>query len=259
MSALVWIFRPDRDGGRSKPPIRAVQDACRERGWPVEVRRTTGRDGRALIRPEDARKLYRDMHRARVAVLSIQGPGAPGPQLMTRPPQRSRPLRWKEAYSLRLLCRHKAFFRRVRWDRSSRSWVPLFAQWLDGEQCDGPSDCRCLPLHVFSCERGWSRRLLETNGRRGFDAKYGPGSRRVDRQKRAWEHATEHHGHETLQVSGFELPRGFHWDVQAEEVELWTPNEGWRIRRYVNVFPDAGVIGREPYAKRLFPTKTKAP
>ena len=36
-------------------------------------------------------------------------------------------------------------------------------------------------------------------------------------------------------------------------------NEGWRIRSYLNVFPDAGVIGREPYAKRLFPTKTKAP
>jgi len=222
------------------------------------VRRTTKLDGRALVRSEDAQKLYRDMHRARVAVLSVQAPAGVGPQLMTRPRMRGKPIRWKEAYSLRLLCRNKAFFRRLRWDRDSQDWAPLFAQWSDRVGCDGTSDPRCLPLHVFGCEHGWSRRLLQSPGREQFDEEFGTGFKREDRRARAWLRATADHGRETLHVAGLRLPRGFHWDVQAEDVELWTPDEGWRIRQYLNVFPDAGVIGREPFAKRLT-AKTKAP
>jgi hypothetical protein len=93
--------------------------------------------------------------------------------------------------------------------------------------------------------------LTNESGRSAFDNRFGTAARRVDQREFAWEHGP-FHGRESLQVAGFALPPGFHWDVKTtRELVLWTPTEGWRVRDYINVAPDASVRGREPYARQI--------
>lgn len=210
MNPEIWVFAPARDRGESKPTLAAIRRICSLREWKVTERRTSEFGSRALVDSVDIRKMYGQIHRSRIGVLSVQAPAGPGPQLLARPRRQGVEPRWREAYSLRGLCRHKAFFRRLRWDRDCRSWEAPFAQWLEHVECEGTSDPRCLPLHVFACGRGWSRRLVEAAGRSAFDDDFGTGAARRDQRKRTWEHG-QAHGRDALHVAGYELPAGFHW------------------------------------------------
>lgn len=253
MTSEVWTFLPeDRSRGEVDRVRSVIRQICGKHGWMYQERRTTNLEGRPLVSGGDASSLYKRMHRTRVAVLSIQAPGAQGPQLLTRPAPLQFPanVRWREAVSLRHLCRHKAFFLRLRWDRDPISWASAFIAWASRIECSGTSDPRCLPLHVFAAARRWSRQLTTMQGRLAFDHQYGSGARRVDGRELRWE-TGPNHGRDVLYVAGCTLPNGFHWDVQGSEIELWTPIEGWLVRQYVNVAPDAAVRGREPYAKQI--------
>lgn len=253
MTPEVWVFLPNTRSSGDVDRVRStIRRLCRECEWMHHERRTPEFQGRPLVNHEDVRNVYKRMHRTRVAVLSIQAPGAKGPQLLSRPPPSRSPLniRWNDAVSLRQLCRHKAFFLRLRWDRDAISWASAFKAWASRIECSGTNDPRCLPLHVFNAERRWSRRIATEQGRSAFDTQYGSGARRVDGRGLVWQ-TGPNHGRDMLQVAGCTLPTGFHWDVQGNEIELWTPTEGWLIRRYANIAPDADVRGREPYAKQI--------
>jgi len=246
----VWVFSPKspRDG-RVDEARTTIRELCRQFEWPIQERRLP--PSTPEMAGEHIREVYRRIHRARVAVLSVQEVGARGPLFLTRP----RTPGWRPArddwYSLRQLCRHKAYFLRLRCDRNHAQWASAFTAWLGRTACNGLADPRCLPLHVFSAERSWSRKLSEPLGRAAFDDTFGTAARRRDRRDLAWEHGP-FHGRDPLNVAGFALPAGFHWDVKTErDVELWTPTEGWRVRRYLNVAPDASLRGQEPHAKRL--------
>lgn len=105
---------------------------------------------------------------------------------------------------------------------------------------------------AFSTDSFWAKQLATKLGRDRFDEEHG-GNTRTDIRGLVWVHGALHGRFaDTLTVAGFGLPTGFHWDVQAnQEIELWTPTEGWRIRKYVNISPDAHIRGKEPSARRL--------
>lgn len=153
--------------------------------------------------------------------------------------------------ALDTFCRHKAYFIRLRWDRDLATWASVFAGGLEAVGCDGPDDPRCLPLHVFRPRgSGWSKALGATHGRAAFARDHGPASCRTDAADLLWETGPNHAG-EPLAVAGRALPAGFHWDVQGTGQEIWTPTEGWLVRQYINVAPDAHLRGREPFAKPI--------
>jgi hypothetical protein len=249
----VWTFVPSVRASGDVDRVRTnIQMICRKLGWRYQERKTTQVQGRTLISGEDVRSVYQRMHRTRVAILSVQAPKAQGPHFLSRPLPLRPPaaIHWRDAVSLRRLCRHKAFFLRLRWDRDATAWASAFSAWATRIECAGANDPRCLPLHVFAAKRWWSRKLTTEEGRAAFDDQYGAGARRVDDRSLEWQ-TGPNHGREILHIAGCNLPTGFHWDVQGSEVEVWTPTEGWLIRKYVNISPDADVRGREPYAKKI--------
>ena len=250
MPTEVWIFFPKSSGdGRVGAARNTIRTLCRERGWALQERPVP--PTAPVIAAEHVKQVYQRVHRARVAILSVQEIGAAGPVFLTRPQSRPGAMARDDLRSLRQLCRHKAFFLRLRCDRDHSGWASAFSAWLGRTECCGSADPRSLPLHVFAAEGTWSRRLASAAGRAAFDDRFGSSARRVDRRDFAWEHGPSH-GREPLQVAGFLLPAGFHWDVKTtRDLELWTPTEGWRVRTYLNVYPDASVRGREPHAKQI--------
>lgn len=250
MKREVWVFRPREKTAAADQAVEAVKDVVRSRGWgPPQLMSTSVVKGHVLIKGHDASSLYRRMHRAAVAVVSVQAPDSSGPFVAMWPRSDNMHSSLRDCVSLRQLCRHKAFFHRLRWNRDARSWAGGFERWASEVACAGYPDPRCLPMHVFASAKRWSRALLTSEGRQQFNLNFGHPARTDDRGLR-WESFGPFHGGDVLHVAGHELPRGFHWDVQAEEsVVMSTPIEEWLVRKYVNVSPDAHVRGQEPKAK----------
>lgn len=250
----VWVFYPASRDGAIDGVRRTIRGIATRSGWGFNERQTENLGGHPFLRGEDARNLYRRMHRASVAVLSLQAPKAHGPLVSTRP----RPAGFlteiglRYSVSLRQYCRHKAFFLRLRSDRDREAWVKSYLAWAAGSHCGGTGDPRSLPLHAFGGERHWSRTIATPRGRDAFDEHFGPPACRVDARRLRWTTGPEH-GHEALHVAGCPLPTGFHWDVKTdgEPRDFATPTEIWRIKTYVNVAPDCAVRGREPFAKQV--------
>lgn len=257
----VWLAVPPAGGKQLLAVRRSIEQECRARGWKLDVRTTTASiDGVPVVQPDDAVALYSRIHREPVSVLSVQAPHAPGPVAVARPPGRVLRVAGREVVSLRELCRHKALFSRLRWDRPPGGWASRFARWASTQACDGHHDPRCLPLYVFETQT-WSRSLLRPNGRAAFDGQYGGGAERTDERRRTWKTGPAH-GRTVLTIAGTELPRGFHWDVNApgSPVELWTMSGDWIIDQYLNVTPDASVRTMPKYARAIpLATATKKP
>jgi len=248
----VWVLLPPRvDDARAAPILKQLEDECRSRAWKKIVRHTHLLVDKPFLSPADTVALYGALHRRHVAIISIQASGNPGPHFFTRPPQAgTTAYRADTIGSVRSLCRHKGFFYRWRWDRKASNWTSIFTAWISDVGCSDTHDPRCLPLHVFDCRRPWNRRLLWPNGRAAFDDEYGAGHSRTDERGFRWVKGPAH-GHDVRAIHGYELPRGFHWDVQGQGFELWTPNKGWLVRQYVNVAPDATAWGQEPKVKPI--------
>jgi hypothetical protein len=61
------------------------------------------------------------------------------------------------------------------------------------------------------------------------------------------------HGYPDLQVAGCQLTRGFHWDVRpgGDSKLIYTSEAVWKVHVYLNVYPDGGLRGQIPYAKKV--------
>src|SRR5688572_11206810 len=127
MTREVWVFLPVRHSSEVGRVRAVLIEECKRRGWTWMERPTHAENGRAVVDGEDAGNVYRRMHAMRVAVLSVQHPNEGGPQILARPKKYG--ISWRDAFSLRYLCRHKAFFRRLRCDRDLASWAASFDAW----------------------------------------------------------------------------------------------------------------------------------
>lgn len=258
MTPEVWVLFPSTSNSisQARGVRKAIRQICQDRNWNHYERPTTEYQKIPLVDASDFKNIYRRMHRTRVAVVSIQAPAVGGPQIRMRPmPKHGQIfLKGRELMSVRQLSRHKAFFLRLRWDRDHQTWASTFASWMNRVECDGIQDPRCVPFQVFLTARHWSKTIAGPAGRRRFDSEHGGATRRTDTRGLVWMTGTNHglQQQDALQIAGNPLPIGFHWDVQAEqEVELWTPTEGWLIRKYLNVTPDASIRGQEPKAVQI--------
>jgi len=206
-----------------------------------------------FLQPNDARELYRLVHRWRVLVLSFTS------VYVRRDPSRQ-PAERRAALELGTFVEHKAQFWLVR----GRPGLQLAVAGLACTAtcgCDGDDDPRYLPLHAFSVDRPWGT-LSDQHGRDAFEDLHGPARSRVDADKKRWTRADRgaYHGREALTIAGRDLPRGMHWDVTSERGlgRLTTANEVWRLPRgprgHINVYPDAYVRPKAgSSARRVWP------
>ena len=256
----VWLFHPAGDGSVSNPLRRLIESECEVRGWslapPRPTRRTRSSEGRplVLIKNEDATNLYKRIHRVRVGVWQIGKAHVP---IKPQP----RPTA-NDYVQLSRFIRHKAFHATVSDKSHWYSSLTEFDKWLNGIWCDNEGDPRCLPFHTFETDFE-TKNLTSQEGRSTFSETHGPQSSRVDHNQLRWDRPQgSYHGRDTLHIAGYELVRGFHWDVSSEmgKQRVTTTSDVWEIRRkgYVNVYPDAHIReGR--LSKRITPThKAKA-
>ena len=145
----VWFIYPRE----SEPFMRdLVRSECSENGWGFQGRPTTRKrlSNGPVIRtftPEDATNLYRSIHTRRIGVWQIGDASAP----VVPNPNPNR----KHYVSLNTFVRYKAFHRRV--DASGfgaqlSEMSSAFQSWIESIDCEGESDPRCLPFHVFDTD-----------------------------------------------------------------------------------------------------------
>ncbi|MGH7617201.1 MAG: hypothetical protein ACREPM_08245 [Gemmatimonadaceae bacterium] len=251
MAIEVWLVFPQERRSATLAARNVVERESRLRGWSLQQRSTAvikERSGRStrVLSISDANALYRQMHRKRVAVLAFQSP-----QVCLRQDIDAAVARG-ETIGLARFCRYKSFFVSLNLETGNpMAWMAPFAAWCDTTNCDDEYDPRCLPFHVFSAQNV----ALDTEAeRQQFDASYGHGRSRCDDHDLTWKlDPRAFHGHETLSVAGRELPQGYHWDVNAgrRPVRIGNGVSEWLVKRYVNVHPDATILGRAPFAKKV--------
>ena len=106
-------------------------------------------------------------------------------QVSIRPKLSKNPRHFQE---LRRFLHHKAFHFKVGKRNFADVWessLISFQEWLDRVDCEGQSDPRCLPFHIFKTEV--SIGILATDkGRREFAITHGPPSKRHDDNELRW-------------------------------------------------------------------------
>lgn len=259
MDIDLWFFYPDSRQRAVTEVCERLRQECTDRGWrfqPRTIHRIRNDHGRPreLIDPEDAAALYRRMHRARVAVFIV------GKAFVQSDPGRAQ-IRERDLLLADIFARHKAFLARVdlgRFRAQCAAELESFGNWCATVECEDERDPRCLPLHIFDASRDHPS-LKTVEGRQQFAEMYGKGRRRTDRGGMQWIRGARH-GRDTLHVAGYELTRGFHWDVspagRARTVRISTADEVWEVRRggHINIFPDGYVRGSRT-AKRVWPSR----
>lgn len=254
------LVLPERDGEDIQRLVKAVRRKAGSAGLRVSKTFRAARVpvvGEPWTRPVeflsvgDAHQLYKRLHREKVLVLTFTT------VFVRRDPSRN-PVVRREALRLDAFVAHKALFRLVRGDTSVDSALDRFLASSGSVSCTGEDDPRALPLHVFAVDRPWPD-LATDSGRTEFGNRYGLPRARTDERGTRWDRAARgaYHGREQLDVAGYRLPTGMHWDVSAGRGSgrLTTSNEVWKLkgRSYVNVHPDAHVLpGRGPKARRVW-------
>ena len=218
---------------------------CRNRAWTVQekksrVHRLGGRPVE-LVEAGDAINLYRRAHRIKVAVFYFGKPVVPlSPDA---------PAVRKKTMRLSNFVRYKAYAERLPTERMDLSeHLDSCEEWRRSVECEDGHDPRCLPLHLFATEH---KELDSEYGRGRFGDAHGAGARRHDDRGLRWQlEPARFHGRDILHVAGYDLPRGFHWDVSVDGRRrmIVTAAEKWEVAEYVNISPDAHVRGRSPYA-----------
>ena len=250
----IWIFSPDeREETQGHVAARfSIMGEARKAGISVVVRRTVtckvhGADGRTrlLLAPRYAQELYEALHHAQVGVFQI------GPAGVRRDPSRE-PAVDKVVSDLATFVRYKAFHEVIDSSNGVQNAMRRYDSWSASIGCEGISDPRCLPLHVFAMADE-STNLDSTAGYDAFAAAHGAASKRLDAGGRRWVTGA-YHGKVAVNVAGRDLPRGFHWDVNWEQgkTRLTLANEVWRLKgeTYVNVTPNGTVRRSNGQASR---------
>ena len=239
----VWLIYP-----RENRSFRDyVKSHCQDVGWSFQSRPTTrivlpkGRPIRVLT-PEDATNIYRRVHTRQVGVWQIGDAAAP---------TRSKPKKTTKHYlPLSRFVRYKAFHCQLDPNRSGEplsETVADFQSWIENADCEGESDPRCLPFHVFETDID-QYDLSKSDDRKRFENDHGRQHARRDARDRIWyrPNARQMHGREILQIAGHALMQGFHWDVSSEhKVKISNISEVWEIKRngYLNVYPNGHIRG----------------
>lgn len=203
-----------------------------------------------VLRPQDAAAVYAAVHNGPTLAIA-----APSVRVLLDPR--------RDPASDRTVCRpadvlrHKA----VTWVVQDQNALgELLGRLVSPHPCDDVCslrDPRLLPLHLFG-ETDVLGHLATAEGRRRFVADYRHRKSWVG-DKGIWQDADPHARHGmarrrgTVVVSGWEVPEGHHWDVQAAkgDTELVGLNEVWMVKPggHVNVFPDAALLGSHRAAR----------
>ncbi len=236
-SADVHFLFPEADFAGSRVLRDRMAKTCKERGWQFfsrGVRTFNAPSGRPipLVQCDFAAGLYDRIHRTRVAVLVLGS----DPRVPLHP-KREDALRYGRHIQLKRYVEYKCHYSKVSSDPLNDSWAGVFAGWCAQTACDGEQDPRCLPFHVFE---GRGEGLASAISRQEFNDRYG-NAIRVDDSKSTWRlRPAMFHGTECLNIAGYPLPQGFHWDVDtAGPRNFNTPRNAWRVTGHFNVYPDA--------------------
>ena len=97
-------------------------------------------------------------------------------------------------------------------------------------------------MSAVSCFQRSGCQLDLTEERESFNHRYGNGAERIDDTGSTWQlnprdyHSTE----DCLNIAGYTLARGFHWDVVTSAPrDFNTPKYSCRVTGHFNVYPDA--------------------
>ena len=246
----VWLFYPRGYPSRIRDAVAA---RCEEIGWHYESRHSTRFEsgiGRKfqIVSPDVATELYESIHRRRVGVWEVLGTSAP---IIPNPKPNPRHYR-----RLSMFVRYKAFHAQLDPEKFDADWMQqekAFKMWMKAINCEGESDPRCLPFHVFA-NSVEEYDLNGDGGRKKFSNHHGSQGSRRDDESRIWERAKALHGSDVVTIAGRDLVKGFHWDVSAGNVfKVATTSEIWQVRKngYINVYPDARIRGTQS-SKQLF-------
>lgn len=250
MRPTVWAFFRDTEKAATGDLRNFVRSECKKEGFDFQERPTRtvnlfGGRSCGVIAPDVATQLYRQLHRPRVAVLSLDR--EPWVCLY---PHADTAIKLERLARLPKFVRYKALYRRVRTQDQAAGALSGFRHWLTNTPCDGDADPRVLPFHLF--ESKLSGDLNSEDGRRSFSDAHGAPRSREDGEGLKWGYRVMH-GYADLQVAGCQLTRGFHWDVRpAGGAKLiYTPEAAWKVHVYLNIYPDGGLRGQSPYAKKV--------
>jgi len=257
-SKQLWLILPQTPTSAQSQTIKELRASLSEYEdltvVDVTVRNTIGAGNRKypLVVAADISRLYRAAHRARVAVLAF----GEAKVLLDASEQPSNP----GCVPLERYVQYKCYFRLITRPPETRAAIDGAMRWLSDVHLDGIRDPRCFPTVLFPTRRNYS--LDATSERVAFvrtHKRSRTSSDLTDANGRVWCIGPAH-TIDLIQVAGFNLPKGFHWDVQGDgNSVLATGWETWILpgRGYTNVHPDAYIRGGS--ATKTFPLSPKKP
>ncbi len=214
---------------------------------------------REVLKPNDAYRLYDQLHFSPVIVLAFSS------AFVSREPGLSEPPA-KALLSVQDFVRHKALYRLIRGAAEVGMAFEGFVSWRNGVHCDGEDDPRTLPLHMFATDCDCTS-LGTDAADEAFRRRHGGPPCRRDDKGLSWQRANRnaYHGRPVLRVAGTDLAPGMHWEVASRRKrKLQNSMEVWRLEgastSYVNVYPNAhiSVSGARSTAKKIWPSKTNS-
>jgi hypothetical protein len=244
----VWIFTSSRESPDQRRLRDEANQAARAHGFTALVRRTErctvtgGPEAHKrfdLLTPKDAGELYAAIHRKAVLAITL---GA----CFIRSDPSENPSRRRHVRSVEDFVQYKASYGLARSLGDAMKLIDTFAGAAIEAGAENAHDPRILPLHIFDSEAIW-KGLDSESGQGDFAGTYGRAPRRSDQTGRLWSPAPVGHGSAELKIANFEIPKGFHWDVNRGREgghRLVTSHEVWALRHpnsYANVYPDGYV------------------
>jgi hypothetical protein len=240
-------------GAAGSPVPQVVSRTANQRRWRLEVLEAvpvsagSGRKMKLLPRVT-ADHLYVQLHRSASAVIY-----QPGIEVRKDP---SGGHRDDKVFSLFRFCNYKAFIRSTN-ANDIADWGADFERWCSNVGCEGKSDVRCLPFHMFDFEDVDRHDLNDPGARQAFGQarrKLVDGTRGwLDENRLLWAPATPGtlHGREPITVAGQPLEIGFHWDVRGRDRKLTSATTKWKVLGYTNVYPD-GCVRRSSGSRQIW-------
>lgn len=194
-----------------------------------------------ILEPIDANQLYRDLSRHKCYVLSR------GSVYVLHDPRQDPP-RKRDCIPLQRFVDHRAVYRTL--EEGVDTVAEVSAMIAEGVpfDCTTYNDPRVLPLHVFDRE-AVERRLDTEADRRAFRSNYAVNvGGWQSTATGAWSPApagARHGWAGPSWVCDYELPPGYHWDVNAgrQRRTVIATASVWKVKPqgYVNIYPNSHI------------------